>query len=301
MNKYGAVWHSAKLTVLGVVLCSAGLAADAAERTVTRTNWTERWITNLIEVHIPKNIFVDEFHTNWTDQYMTNVVEVFATNWINQKITNSIPVQANRKVQVTEYRTNWSTVTLTNRVPLQLVRTNLVNLWQTNWRTFTLTNWETVLVMKTNWVTQPVTNMVNIDLITNRPPVKEVASAAAPGQETPIQPLPQLTSTPSDSIQFEAWRTSRPPDRNVVELMVRVRWVGESEAELQVRQWRVESEDGAILCYSPDQDFRRELPTGRYKIEVKAQKDANSSLLAARGIVDLSATKATILPLTSAR
>src|SRR6185503_12318129 len=107
------------------------------------------------------------------------------------------------------------------------------------------TNWETVLVMKTNWVTQPVTNVVNIDLITNRPPGKEVASATVPSPETPVQPLPQLTATPSDSIQFDAWRTSRPPNRNVAELMIRVRWVGERETELQVRQWRVESEDGA--------------------------------------------------------
>jgi hypothetical protein len=301
MNKPGAVRQWAKLIFLGAALWGQNLAVLAAERNLTRTNLTERWITNLIEVRMPKNIFVDHFHTNWTSKYVTNVVEVLATNWISQKVTNTIPVEATRKVQVTEYRTNWNTVSLTNRIPVQLVRTNFVQAWQTNLRTLTLTNWETVLVMKTNWITQPVTNVVKIDLITNRPPPVETARETSTTREIPVQPLPQVSSTLSDSIQLEASRTSRPPNRNVVELMVRARWVGESDGAIHVQQWRVESDDGAILCHSQDQDFRRELPVGRYRIEVKAQKDANSPLLASRGVVDLSAASATMLPLTSAK
>jgi hypothetical protein len=184
---------------------------------------------------------------------------------------------------------------------VQLVRTNFVQAWQTNLRTLTLTIWETVLVMKTNWITQPVTNVVKIDLITNRPPQVEFAREKSATREIPVQPLPQVNSTLSDSIHLEALRTSRPPNRNVVELMVKARWVGESDVTIQVQQWRVESEDGAILCHSQDQDFRRELPIGRYRIEVKAQKDANGPLLAARGVVDVSAGSATMLPLTSSR
>jgi hypothetical protein len=155
--------------------------------------------------------------------------------------------------------------------------------------------------MKTNWVTQPVTNVVNIDLITNRPPAKELATAVSSTRELPAEPSPQVFATLSDSLHFEASRTSRPPNRNVVELMVKVSWTGDSDVQLQVRQWKVESEDGAILCYSQDQDFRRELPIGRYKIEVKVQKDANSGVLAGRSIVDLRVASAVMLPLTSAR
>ncbi len=232
---------------------------------------------------------------------MTNVVEVFATNWISQKVTNTVPVEATRKVQITEYRTNYNTVTLTNRVPVQFVMTNFVEAWRTNYRTLNVTNWETVLVMKTNWVTQPVTNVVNIDLITNRAPAQELARPTSSAPDSPVQVLPQGNSTYTSSIQLEAFRSSRPPNRNVAELIIQARWVGESNVELQVRQWRVESEDGAILCHSQDQDFRRELPTGRYRIEVKAQRDTTGPLLAAKGVVDLGTSRATMLPLTSAR
>jgi hypothetical protein len=301
MNRHGGILHGVTGMILATILWVHSLPVTGAERNITRTNWTERWITNQIEVTMPKNIFVDRFHTNWTTQFVTNVVEVFATNWVNRKITNTIPIELTRNVKVTEYRTNWNTLTLTNRIPVQLVRTNFVDRWQTNLKTLNVTNWETVLVMKTNWITQPVTNIVNIDLITNRFPAREVTSTppTTPNVEAPAQPVTQVVSTLSDSFHFEASRTSRPPNRNVVELVVKARWAADPDLPIQVRQWRVESEDGAILCHSQDQDFRRELPTGRYRIEVKAQKDATAPLLAGRGVVDLSAANATVLPLTS--
>jgi len=264
-----------------------------AQGNLTRTNWTERSITNVIEVRLQKNIFIDEVHTNW----------------ITETVTNIIPVQATRTVRVTEYKTNLNTVMLTNLVPVETVRTNFVTLSQTNWQTVTLTNWTTVLVMKTNWVTQPVTNVVQIDLLTNRfaPPdlasTKPVAVNDAPVQPTPSPTQSPLAVTPTltDSLQFDASGTSRQPNRSSVELQLKVRWATEPDAQLQVRQWRVESEDGAILSSSQEQEFKRVLPFGRYKIEVKAQRDANSPLLAARGVVALTAGNAVMVPLASAR
>src|SRR5690242_14638660 len=78
------------------LLCS--IPAFTVERNLTRTNWTERYITNLVEVRMQRNVFVDEFHTNW----------------VTETVTNVIPIQATRTVKMTEYKTNWNTVTLTN-------------------------------------------------------------------------------------------------------------------------------------------------------------------------------------------
>ncbi len=279
MNKKGVFCHLSQVITIFLILLGARLTAS--ERNVTRTNLTERWITNFIEVRMPKNIFVDEYHTNLVPQFVTNVVDVFATNWIKHNVTNIIAVKATRNLNVTEYKTNWNTVTLTNRSEV--------------WRT----NWETVLVMKTNWITQPVTNVVNIDLLTNRVAAAEPVSKAPPIKDAPVQPVPAVALPLSDSVQFEVSKTSRSPNRNVAELMITARWSGEADVQLQVRQWRVESENGAILCYSQEQHFRRELPMGKYRIEVKAQKNSNGTLVAARGLVDLTTANATVLPLAS--
>jgi len=287
MNKNCAfLWCAPVLLLTGALLLCTPLLT-AAERNITRTNWTERWITNLIEVRMPTNRFVDEFHTNWIERFVTNVV--------------TIQVEKTRTVRVEDYKTNWNTLRLTNRIPVNMVRTNFVDLVQTNWRNLTLTNWETVLVMKTNWITQPVTNVVQIDLISSRVAPIEVAAKAPPVKESSIEPSISLASTPSESLEFEVSRTSRPANKNVAELLMKARWVASPNEHLQVRQWRVESQDGAILSYSQDQDFMRELPIGKYRIEVKAQRDANSPLLSARGLVDLKAADATVLPLASAR
>ena len=287
MNKNRAfLWWAHAILLSGVLVLSTPLLT-AAEHNITRTNWTERWITNSIEVRMPTNIFVNEFHTNLIERFVTNVV--------------TIPVEATRTVRVDDYKTNWNTLRVTNRIPVNKVRTNFVDVVQTNWRTLTLTNFETVLVLKTNWITHPVTNVVQIDLITNRVAPIEVAAKPPPVQGTPVEPSISLDSTPSESLQFEVFRTLRPANKNVAELLMKARWVASSDKKIQVRQWRVESEDGAILCYVQDQDFRRELPIGKYKIEVKAQHDANSPLLSTRGLVDLKATDASVLPLTSAR
>ncbi len=302
--------------------------AWAAERVTTHTNWVERWITNIIEIQMPTNIFVDEFHTNRLRQYHTNLVDVYETNWLTQTVTNVVPVRATRTVRATEYKTNWDTVTLTNMVAVDAVRTNfvdqlrtnwrtisltrevavevprtnLVDAWRTNWKTLTLTNWQTVLVMKTNWITQPVTNIVAIDLLTN--PVAPRTAAPVPAQPPPVAVLataPIRAAAATDELSLEAVRTERAAANNVAEVQLRVRWAAESATPPAVRQWRVESENGAILCSGQDQEFRRELPVGRYRVEVRAQRNADSPLLATRGLLALSAAEAVILPKTVIR
>ncbi len=60
-------------------------------------------------------------------------------------------------------------------------------------------------------------------------------------------------------------------------------WQGPGQSAVQVRQWRVQSEDGSILCFGQDQEFRRNLPYGSYQVELKAQPNAGSSELSVKG------------------
>jgi hypothetical protein len=240
------------------------------EANVTRTNWVERWITNFIEVRMPLNRFVNEYHTNWITQFRTNVIEVYATNRLTRTLTNHLVVDA--------------------------FQTNLVTAYQTNWKTLGLTNWQTALVMKTNWVTQLVTNVVQIDL----PSPSVVTEAAAPREAAGQRegrmkaPSPQPGATSAGPVVLEAARTARPPNNDQIEVQLRVSGNGDPAATLQVQQWRIEREDGAILCFGQDQEFKRELPAGRYTVEVKVRRHEDDPLLIARGTLVLTSREAVI-------
>jgi len=283
------------MRLLAFILAVAGpfSSLQAAEVPLARTNWTERWITNLIEVRMPENVFVDKFHTNWQRQYYTNVVELYQTNWLTENVTNTIPVEATRRVRVAEYKTNWNVVNATNVIPVRAVRTNFVELWRTNWKTLSLTNWQTVLVMKTNWVVQPLTNMIEIDMTANRP-----ASAAAtetPTQPIPVEPAPARPTSTTEEIGFEV--ASARTGGNNLEVRLTARWTSSDIASpLRVQQWHVESENGAILCSSQEQEFKRELPLGRYRVEVKGRRDSGGAVLVARGTLAVTVGEAVILP-----
>jgi len=288
-----------------MVLTASRSLLPGAEIDIARTNWTERWITNVIDVRRPTNIFVDEFHTNWLRQFLTNVVDVYATNWIKQEVTNTISVPATHTVRVTEYKTNWTSLRRTNEVAVEEIRTNFVNQWQTNWKIFTLTNWETVLVLKTNWILQPVTNIVHIDLLTNRPAVAETAPAPSkpnPPREIAVAaPAVTTTATPTEALQIEATQTGRRPANGLIEVQLTVNWTAEPEAPLHVQQWRVEREDGAILSFGRERQFKPSLAVGRYKVEVRAQREENGPVMLARSRLTVSATEAVILSQASAR
>jgi hypothetical protein len=204
---------------------------------------------------------------------------------------------------VKAYRTNWNTLTVTNHLAVESLRTNLVDRYQTNFSTLTLTNWKTVLVMKTNWVTQPMTNVVQIDMGGSKQPMAAAAekparpAAAAPAapvapsnSEAPLAPAPI-----SNDVSLEAFRTARPVINNTVEVQLRVRWTGAVASALNVQQWRVESEDGTILVQAQEKDFRRDLPLGRYKVDVRVRREANGPLLAARGTLSVTARDAYVL------
>jgi hypothetical protein len=279
-----------------LVLSASGPSLAGAEVTITQTNWVERWITNVINIQMPDNRFVNEYYTNWVTQLQTNVVDVYATNWTMVKQTNQVEVAATWTNSVTAYHTNWNTRTLTNLVTLNLVRTNFVDRYQTNWSTLKLTNWETVVLFKTNWITQPMTNVVQVDL-----PRRLAAVAPAPSEavEPPEAPAETASSAPAGwtgPLAIEAVRTARPPANDLVEVQLKVRRTDNTLGPVQVERWRVEREDGAVLFSGQDQQFKRPLPVGRYKVEAKLKGEGDNPPLSVRGTLSVTLHETTIQP-----
>jgi hypothetical protein len=291
---------TARMRPAGLAVCLAASAflqsVNGAETYVTRTNWVEKAITNLVEVRMPRNVFVNEYWTNVIEQVHTNVVirEVpkkvvvdfvhtnvithYSTNFINKSEERMVYVDLVSTNFVDHFRTNVKVLHFTNDFAVNVVKTNFVDLYRTNWQTLNITNFQSVLVMKTNWVTQPVTNLVEIDM-----PAKSVDMPAKPTAPSPSAPSPVSTAKPerqsvrpiantSDGPILEGTKTGNHPGNNFAEVLLRVRWPGES-ADAPVQQWKVEREDGAFLSVGFEKTFRKELATGSYKIEAKLKSD----------------------------
>jgi hypothetical protein len=282
---------------ISLLLWESGLSLVGMEANVTRTNWIDRWITNVIEVSMPANRFVNQYRTNWVTQLRTNFVEMYATNRVTRTLTNQLVVDAFRTNFVVAYQTNWHTRTLTNQVAVNVSRTNLVDQYRTNLSTLSLTNWETVVVFQTNWVTQPVTNVVRIDM--TPPPAATVATlreAAGPKGDRAGTASPLSAPAWAGPLAIEAARTAQAPVNNLVEVQLKVRWTGNTDAPLQVQNWRVEREDGAILLFGQDQEFKRQLPVGKYKVEAKVRAEEDNPPLSARGTLSVTTREAVIQP-----
>jgi len=278
-----------------LVLWVSGPSLVGAEANVTRTNGFDRWITNVIEVRVPVNRFVNEYHTNWVTQLRTNAIDAYVTNRVTRTLTNQVVVDAFWTNVVVAYQTNWNMRILTNRLAVNVLRTNFVEQYQTNWRTFSLTNWETVVLFKTNWVTQPVTNVVQLDL-PNRPAttVAALRQVAEPKEVRPETPAPSPVVAWAGPVAIEAARTARPVANNLVEVRLKVMWTTNTTAALEVQNWRVEREDGAILLFGQDREFTHQLPVGKYRVEARLKGAGDNSRPAVRGTLSVTAQEATI-------
>ena len=286
----------ARVMALSLTFWAFGPSLRGAEVTISRTNWVERWITNLIEIQMPDNRFVNVYHTNWVTQLRTNVVDVYATNWTMCKLTNQIEVVAIWTNHVTAYHTNWTTKTLTNQMVVNLVRTNFVDLYNTNWSVLNLTNWQPVVLFKTNRITQLVTNVVQID-----PPNRPVAAAPAPNEvveplQAPAETISPVPAAWAGPLTIEAVRTDRPPANDLVEVQLKARPTDITAPPQQIQHWRVEREDGAVLLFGQDQEFKRQLPVGKYKVEAKLKAEGDDSPLSLRGTLSVTLREATIQP-----
>jgi hypothetical protein len=279
-----------------------------AETYVTRTNWVEKAITNVVEVRMPRNVFVNEFHTNWIEQIRTNVVVVYSTNnitkdvvrtsvvthyttnYINKSEPRTVPVDLVFTNFVDVFRTNVKILRLTNDIAVNLVQTNLVDRYRTNWQTLNFTNFETVLVMKTNWVTQPVTNVVRIDVPAQ--PAPAPSQFVAPKTQRAV--VKSAAAAPVDGPVLEGAKTSSRSDNNLVEVLLRVRWPADTADAPAVQQWKIEREDGAFMTVGKEQTFKKELPIGNYKIEAKLQWDADAPVLILKGTLVVTANEVVV-------
>jgi hypothetical protein len=95
---------------------------------------------------------------------------------------------------------------------------------------------------------------------------------------------------------MEAKKGTTLASNNQVEVLLKVKWTNNPEAAVQVQQWKVEREDGSILCFGQEQEFKRALPVGKYKVQVRAQPDENGQPFAARGLLAVSSREVTLQP-----
>ena len=294
MTGKAALVRMARFATLALALGTPVLALSGAEVTLTQTNWVERWITNVIEVRMPLNQFVNEYRTNWVTQFQTNVVNVFATNRVTRTLTNTVVVDLVQTNFVVGYQTNRVVRMQTNYAAVNLFQTNFVDQCQTNWSVLTLTNWETVVLLQTNRIARSVTNVVQVEM-PSRPAIDSASPAepAAPN-EAPAETLSPAAAGWAGPLAIEATRTPRPAANNLVEVQLKVRWTGSTSAPPQVQHWRVEREDAAILLFGQEQEFKRQLPPGKYKVEAKLKAEGDNPPLSARGTLSVTASDAVI-------
>jgi hypothetical protein len=271
------VLSACSLALMASFVAPAGLAREVS---VTQTNWVERSITNVIEVRVPKNVFVSEYQTNWVSEFKTNVVSLYQTN----------------------------------QVLVELVRTNLVTAYRTNFKTLNLTNWQTVQVLKTNVIRRPATNMVKTD---TPPPSSQVVTSA---KSSPVASPPVASSVKSSpvalpplasSVKSSPVVQSVPPSADgwVVETTGPPAKIGSSQWEVQLRvrsskdatgpfvkNWRIEHLDAGVINFKQGQVLTLELTPGRYQIEASVQRKAAAPVQVLRALLTVTPESTLLQP-----
>jgi hypothetical protein len=305
---------------VGLVACLAASAflqsVNGAETYVTRTNWVEKAITNVVEVRMPKNVFVNEYHTNWVEQVQTNLVvrelprkvvvdfvhtnvsTHYTTNYINKSEERTVYIDVLSTNFVDHFRTNVKFLHLTNDVAVNLVKTNFIDRLRTNWQTLNFTNFQTVLVMKTNWVTQHVTNVVQIDSAAKAASASSSSTSPVAATKAERQPL-RAAANAADGPILEGAKTGSQPENNLVEVVLRVRWPADASDAPRVQQWKIEGQDGAFMSVGQEQTFKKELPVGTYKIEATLKSTAPSHVL--RGTLVVTANEVVVRQKTTGK
>jgi len=97
-------------------------------------------------------------------------------------------------------------------------------------------------------------------------------------------------------LALEAARTSLAPANDLVEVQLKVRRTDDTGVPVLVQNWRVERDDGAVLLFGQDQQFKRPLPVGKYKVEAKLKAEGDDSPLSVRGTLSVTLHDATIKP-----
>jgi len=274
-----ALVRAARLVAFALTLCAPPFSSIGSQATVMKTNWSDRWITNVIEVNMPINRFVNQYRTNWIPQ--------FQTNWNMCTVTNLVVVEAFWTNTLVAYRTNLVMRMRTNHVAVNVLQTNVVNCYHTN----------RSVVYLTNWVAQSATNIVQVRAPSPSPPAALVREQPPALPEARIEPASSVSAvTWSGPLTIEAVRTALPAANNLLEVRMKVRWTAATTAPLQVQRWRVEREDAAILLFEQEQEFKRQLPPGKYKVEVRLKGQGDNTPPVARGTLSVTPQDAIVQP-----
>jgi hypothetical protein len=273
-------------------------AALAREVSVTHTNWVDRPITNVIEVRIPKNIFISEYHTNWVSEFKTNIISVCETNL------------------VTAYRTNFEILNRTNWETVQVFKTNWIRRSVTNVAKIDapLASPPVATSVKSSQVASPaVASSAQSSPPASTPFTSSVKSA--PAASTPVAssaksapvalpavasslksaPAQQSVAVSPDGLVVE---TARPPVKIGAaqwEVQLRVR-SGKNTASPVVQRWRVEDLDAGVLNFKQGQLLTLELTPGRYQIEAMVQRKAPAPVQALRTLIVVTPDAALLQP-----
>jgi hypothetical protein len=118
---------------------------------------------------------------------------------------------------------------------------------------------------------------------------------ADPAKETAVPGRNSASAAPaSDDPIIEVSRTSRPPANNLVEVELRIRWPVDTADAPPVQQWRIEREGGNFLSFGQEQELKKELPIGNYKVEAKLQRDEESPAFILRGTLAVTIKEAIV-------
>ena len=286
--------------MLGSVFCALLTPREvcASDVTLTRTNFIDRFITNVVEVRMPRNIFVNSYETNYVEAYRTNRVNAFQTNYLTRFETNRTTVNKFWTNLVQVLQTNYATIQLTNTLDVNQFRTNYSQVTHTNFQTLYFTNYQDVLVMRSKRVTVPVTTFVQ-----HPSPIAQKVAAVAKSAQTnaPAKPATaQFLPTPpapilSDDFRIEVYRPSRKTADGHYTIDLKVQPLADA-ARVTVQQWKVEREDGAVLCFTSDQYFTRELLPGHYRVQVLVRLPKESDVFAARASLTVGPTGVAVDP-----
>jgi hypothetical protein len=230
----------------------------------------------------------DRYSTNVVDVAKTNIITAYTTNWMTRLATNTLVVDRYQTNRVDAFTTNFVTRMLTNTLVVEKVRTNLLYAYHTNLAILNVTNWETVLVMRTNWITQPVTNVVAINLPASATPstaTPSVVSRTEEKKETKAEAVSNATPGDTKDLAFE-WTRS---DDNKAEIVLILKPVNNSSTVIQAQEWRVQRSDATMLLMGKGAEFRGELPPGTYSVTVKARRGENGPLLNLKGSITVTA------------
>jgi hypothetical protein len=124
-----------------------------------------------------------------------------------------------------------------------------------------------------------VTNVVEIEMARQTP--AESAPKPTASEDAAVS---NVDGSP-EPLAIQASRRS--VYNNQVEVVLAVKWASNPEAPLRVQQWRVERDDGSILSFGDEREFKRPLPVGVYKIQVRVQRDAHDTFTVGRGTLTI--------------